>query len=70
MPGTPTINPLVTKEFLTFEEVAWLLSCTKRHIFRMVATGELPQPYRRNHKFVRFWARDIKKWLEDLRNKQ
>jgi predicted DNA-binding transcriptional regulator AlpA len=45
-------------------DVAELLGLHPRTVWRMAASGDLPQPVKLSERAVRWRLRDIEKWLE------
>lgn len=56
----------MAKDLLTSQDVCTRLSISQRTLWRWVSTGYLPQPIRRNSHFVRWLAKDIDKFLDNL----
>ena len=52
----------MTDAFLSADDVAGLLQTSKRTVWRMVASGALPQPFRFSRKLVRWSASLISAW--------
>jgi excisionase family DNA binding protein len=53
-------------ELLKVPEACKRLEISARTLRRMIASGEFPQPVRRNRKWVRIPAHDIDKYFEKL----
>jgi predicted DNA-binding transcriptional regulator AlpA len=52
-------EPLRAERYLSKDDLATLLGCSKQTIVRMSQTGELPDPLRFSHKMVRWRESDI-----------
>ncbi len=61
-------EPAVVKidSLMTVSQVAERLCVSNRTVWRLVATGQFPQPKRYNRKLVRWLTSDIKKYFESL----
>jgi predicted DNA-binding transcriptional regulator AlpA len=60
--GLSVNNP----ELLTAKQVGWLLSISKRTVFRMLERGELPPPIRVNRKLCRWHLPTLLRYLEEM----
>jgi excisionase family DNA binding protein len=62
----PKPAPRQPRRLLTAEDVADMLAISKRTVWRMTASGELPQPVRYNRKLVRWTRCAIDAYLDRL----
>ena len=61
-------NP-VGDSLLTLDNVAELLSVTKRTVYRLIAKGELAKSHKVGHS-VRFFVSDVSAYFEGLKGKR
>jgi excisionase family DNA binding protein len=57
-----------TPRMIDVKEVATILKVSKRTVWRLVASGELPQPIRFGRN-VRWKLEDVEAWIEGLSKK-
>jgi len=62
--GGPGPQPVVTAELLGVREVAGLLSCSKRHVYRLSDSGRMPRPIKLGQ-LVRWRRAALMDWLRD-----
>ena len=58
--GSETAHP----ELLSVEDVATLLRCSPRHIYRLADRGHMPRPVKRGA-LVRWSRRSVLEWVYD-----
>ena len=58
-PGT---QPVVSAELLTVGNVAELLGCSRRHVYRMSDAGRMPRPVKLGQ-LVRWRRTELYEWL-------
>lgn len=61
-------NP-VGDRLITLDNVAELLSVTKRTVYRLIAKGELAKPHKVGHS-VRFFASEVEAYYEKLKDRR
>jgi excisionase family DNA binding protein len=59
-------EPEISPELLTSQQVAEKLSVSVRTVWRLVASGRLPQPVRYNRKLVRWKNSEVMRYIESL----
>lgn len=52
-------------EMIDSDQVAHVLGCSKRTVWRMLEAGELPAPIRFNRKVVRWCAATLRAWMQE-----
>jgi excisionase family DNA binding protein len=60
----PDERPALT-ELLTIDDVARVLNASRSHVYRLRASGKLPEPLPLGH-IVRWHAATIAAWLDEL----
>ena len=58
----PDARPVVAAELLAVPDVAALLGCSRRHVYRMSDAGKLPRPVRLGQ-LVRWRRTELADWL-------
>ena len=56
---------MVRQRLLSAKEVAIILGCSVRSIWKMTASGRLPEPVRSGQRFVRWRVEDIDAWITE-----
>jgi predicted DNA-binding transcriptional regulator AlpA len=59
-------DPITRLRLLTAKQVAWLLACCTRTLWRMVARGKFPAPVHYNRKVARWPAPAVRRYLRGL----
>jgi predicted DNA-binding transcriptional regulator AlpA len=63
-------EPLQPEQLLAVPDVALLLDCSVRSVWRLVRQGRLPRPLRLSRKLVRWPAAVVVAWLQRLADAQ
>lgn len=50
---------------LNAKQLAALIGCHSRHVWRLQSAGELPKPLRIGERCVRWRLCDVEKWIND-----
>ena len=61
------VVPIVPESaaLLTVRQVAALLGCSARHVYRLADRGAMPRPTKLGDVLVRWNRSDLQKWLDD-----
>jgi predicted DNA-binding transcriptional regulator AlpA len=59
-------DPITRLRLLTAKQVAWLLACSRRHVWRLVRRGKFPPPVRYSDKLPRWSAPAVRRYLRGL----
>ena len=58
----PSLNTMIPGALIAVDQLALLLNCSKRHIYRLTDSGRMPSPVRLGS-LVRWRQSDIDEWV-------
>jgi len=59
-------NDWQDERLLSAKDLAEILGCSQRSIWRLCSSGRLPSPVRLGPRLVRWRAKDVERWLGSL----